>query len=345
MKHTHGGNIYTYKGCLDFSSNCNPLGTPASVKEAIRKSADVIMRYPQVDSEELGRAIAGYEGVGADQVICGNGAAEVIFLLCRALLPKNALLPAPTFAEYEQALVSVGAGIRYYPLREEQDFVLDEGILACLTPETDILFICNPNNPTGMLTDGALMRRILDRCRENGTFLAVDECFLDFVEEQEKYTLKECLDGYGNLLILKAFTKRCSMAGVRLGYALCGNTELLQKMRLQNQPWSVSTPAQMAGLAALGEAEFVRRGRETARIEAAYLTREMKALGLTVFPSRANYIFFKGPEDLFDQCLRRGILIRDCGNYEGLGKGYFRTAVRAHPDNEQLIRVLTDIRK
>ena len=345
MKHTHGGNIYTYRNCLDFSSNCNPLGTPDSVKEAIRKSADLIMHYPQVESGDLCSAIAAYEGVSEEQVICGNGAAEVIFSLCRALRPRKALLPAPTFAEYEQALTSVDAKILYFPLREEQDYILDETILDRLVPGIDMLFICNPNNPTGMLTDGALMRKLLEKCASNGIFLAADECFLDFVEGQENYTLKNYLDSFGNLLILKAFTKRYSMAGVRLGYGLCGNEELIRKMTFQNQPWNVSAPAQLAGLAALKEKEFVEQGRKMALSEAVYLKHAMKELGLQVFPSQANYIFFKGPEDLFRDCVEHGILIRDCSNYEGLTKGYYRIAVRSHTDNERLIRVFTEILK
>lgn len=147
MKHIHGGNVYQYQNCVDFSANCNPLGTPESVKNAIIESLSHINDYPQVGCAPLKEAIAQYEGVKTSEVICGNGAAELIFSLCRALKPKKALLPAPTFAEYEQALTSVGCSCSHFFLKEEQNFSMDDSFLKEISKEFNIIFLCNPNNP------------------------------------------------------------------------------------------------------------------------------------------------------------------------------------------------------
>lgn len=343
MKHIHGGNVYQYKNCVDFSANCNPLGTPESVKNAIIESLSHISDYPQVGCAPLRDAIAQYEGVKPSQVICGNGAAELIFSLCRALKPKKALLPAPTFAEYEQALTSVDCVCSHFFLKEETNFSMEASFLEEIKKGFDIIFLCNPNNPTGILTDRNFLMEILKTCREHSVFLVVDECFLDFVKEPEAYTLKENLKEYPNLFLLKAFTKRYAMAGVRLGYGLTANDDLLQKMEGVTQPWNVSGLAQAAGIAALKEREYVERGRETVFKELEFLKKEMEALGFTVFPSEANYIFFKGERNLFEKCVEKGVLIRDCSNYPGLESGYFRIAVKNHEDNKTLIRALKEI--
>ena len=170
-KHIHGGDVYKYRNCLDFSANLNPLGTPESVKKAIRDSLDHIAEYPQVGSELLREKIAEYEGVKTEEVICGNGAAEVIFTLCRAVNPKKALIPAPTFAEYGQALASTGCELEYYMLTENEGFMLGEAYLDILHKGLDMAFLCNPNNPTGMLIPHRLLKKIWRRAESWESFL------------------------------------------------------------------------------------------------------------------------------------------------------------------------------
>ena len=310
------------------------------MKKAICDSLDHIAEYPQVGSELLREKIAEYEGVKTEEVICGNGAAEVIFTLCRAVNPKKALIPAPTFAEYGQALASTGCELEYYMLTENEGFMLGEAYLDILHKGLDMAFLCNPNNPTGMLIPHRLLKKILEKSRKLGILLVVDECFLDFVKEPQEYSLKRSLSGFDNLFILKAFTKRYAMAGVRLGYGLCSNRVLLDKMERNVQPWNVSTMAQEAGIQALSETEYVEKGRQLVFRESQWLKEEMTRIGYKVFPSEANYIFFKGPEELFDFCLRKRIVIRDCSNYPGLTKGYYRIAVKKHEENVKLIEVL-----
>ena len=341
--HVHGGDIYHYDKCVDFSTNCNPLGTPEGIKEAVRSCLDQLHNYPEVGYEPLKKAIGDYEGVDPSWVICGNGAAELIFSICRAQKPRRALVTAPTFAEYEQALESVGCQVEHFFLAEEDGFRVGREFLDRLDERPDMVFLCNPNNPTGILMDRGFLMKILEKCADSGILLVVDECFLDFVEEPEKYTLKSALHSCGKLFLLKAFTKRYAMAGLRLGYGLCSDPSLLERMTAQNQPWNISTVAQAAGLAALKETDYVEAGRQLIFREAGYLKEGLSNLGLLVFPSETNYIFFKGPTNLFEACVGKNVLIRDCSNYPGLAKGYYRIAVRTHGENERLLQALEEI--
>lgn len=338
----HGGDIYRNPGCLDFSANINPLSMPASVREAAKRGIEESDHYPDVLCRKLVAAIAAKEQIPEEWVICGNGAADLIFSLCLAVKPKRALLPAPTFAEYEQALRSVDCEADFYYLEEQNGFVPDESVLERLTSDTDLFFLCNPNNPTGVLTPPSLLKEIAGVCRRQGILLVSDECFLDFLEEEEKYSYKEELKREGGIFLLKAFTKIYAMPGLRLGYGICREASLPGRMRKCMQPWNVSVPAQAAGLAALSETEYVRKTRSLIAQEKEYLLGALSGL-VTVYGSGANYIFFRSSETLYDDLHRKGILIRDCGNYRGLSRGYYRIAVRSHEENVRFVRAVQDV--
>ncbi len=340
LTQVHGGDIYRHKGVIDFSSNMNPLGTPEGVIRAAQESMTRISNYPDVFQTELIESIAAYEGVPAEQIICGNGAAELIFMFAAALRPKQALILAPTFAEYEQALHSAGCGVRLHTLREQNGFTLTESILGDINSRLDVVILCNPNNPTGRLVDPELLGRIIDRCKELGIWLMIDECFQDFCDAWTALSAKDRLADAPKLFLLKAFTKRYAMAGIRLGYGLCADEKMMDAMRRTVQPWNVSIPAQEAGIAALKETAYVEEARRIVKEERAFLKQELARLGFTVYDSMANYIFFRGPEGLVEHALKSGILIRDCSNYHGLGRGYYRVAVRRHEDNMKLIEAL-----
>lgn len=338
----HGGDVYRHPDVIDFSSNMNPLGTPESLKEAVTASMQYISRYPDVRCEKLICALSQYEGVAQEQLICGNGAADLIFSLVQSVKPKRALIQAPTFAEYAQALETVDCRVDYFDTSAD-GFCLSERYIEALEKKPDIVFLCNPNNPTGFLIDPELLTSIADICERQKTFLVVDECFQDFIPHEKQFTLKNRISDSRYLFVLKAFTKRYAMAGLRLGYGMTGNKELLSRMERITQPWNVSLPAQEAGLAALRENDYVEAGLNLVQTELRWLKEKMGGLGLKVYDSQANYVFFEGPADLKEQCLNRQILIRSCSNYPALGEGFFRIAVRNHEDNEKLIQVLADI--
>ena len=350
MKHelTHGGDWAGFalahgRPPLDFSANISPLGVPPGVQAALRDAAAQADRYPDPLCRDLRAALADHEGVPAERILCGNGAADLIFRAVLARRPRRALVTAPTFAEYETALETVGCTVERFVLRAENSFALDSGFPNAITPETDMVFLCEPNNPTGVTTDPALLTRILERCRETGALLVLDECFGDFLDAPEAHTRKGDLEKFPNLLLLKAFTKLYAMAGVRLGYALCADTELLERMRLAGQPWAVSSLAQAAGAAALRETDYVRRVREMTAAERPWLFQQLTTLGLRVIPGEANYLLFQSPRPLTEPLARQGILLRNCGNYVGLDETWYRTAVRTPAENQRLVEALREV--
>ncbi|MCI8993311.1 MAG: aminotransferase class I/II-fold pyridoxal phosphate-dependent enzyme [Eubacterium sp.] len=344
MQYIHGGDIYSRRIKIDFSANINPLGTPPEVIAAARDSMDRIGHYPDSSCRRLIHALSEYERLSERYFICGNGAAELIFNAVQALLPKRALLAAPAFLEYEQALRTVGCRISHWIAQRENGYRITEEFLTYITPETDIIFLCNPNNPTGALLEPQLLERIIRKCRQTRTMLILDECFLDLTTEHKKRTkTQEVQNGNTNLLILKAFTKQYAMAGLRLGYAVSANGELLEKMKGIRQPWSVSIPAQEAGIAALGQREYLRKSVELITQERKFLSDGLKQAGCQVYDGTANFLFFESRPDLWEKCLERGILIRDCSNYQGLSKGSFRIAVRGRQENLCLLQALEEI--
>ena len=340
----HGGDIYSKKhieNLVDFSANINPFGMPESVKQAIIENVDLYTNYPDPLCRELREAIAINEGCRMDNVICGNGAADIIFKIAIAIKPKKALLLAPTFAEYEEAIKLVNGEIDYYRLTEENDFNIKKDILDKINDTVDIMFICNPNNPTGLAIRKEEMINIVEKCKKCNTILVVDECFIDFLVNEEEYSISKYIDKYDNLIILKAFTKIYAMAGIRLGYMLSSNNELNKNISNIGQPWSVSTIASKCGVAALKEREFVNETKKYIAKNREYLICELRKLGLKVIDGKANYLLFKAEnKDLKLKLEEEGILIRSCNNYIGLDSTYYRIAVKSEIDNERLIKAL-----
>jgi len=349
MKLIHGGDIYTKRDIegdrlIDFSANINPLKMPKAVKEAIINNIDEYINYPDPLCRELREAISEFENVDKNYITCGNGAADIIFRIVLALKPKSALLLAPTFAEYEEALKLSECKINYYDLEEKNNFSIGKDILDRITKDIDVMFLCNPNNPTGISINYKVMLKIANKCKANKVTLIVDECFVDFIEDEENVSIAKYIKEYKNIIILKAFTKMYAMAGIRLGYMLCSNEEVNNKMLKVSQPWSVSTVASKAGVAALKEKEFVLKTKKYIKENREYLIEELTSLGFKVFKSKTNFILFKSENtEIKGNLEKKGILIRSCSNYRNLGEEYFRIAVKSEEDNKLFIKTLKDI--
>ena len=220
---------------------------------------------------------------------------------------------------------------------------MTEDFLNELSPETDIVFLCSPSNPAGQAIDRGLLLKIADRCEGDGIRLVVDECFIDFLAEPEDYTMEKMTEKYSCLFVVQAFTKIHAIPGLRLGYGITSDETLLEKMQQVRQPWSVSIPAQEAGIAALGDGERVYAARELTGRERMRMEKKLSGWGVEVIPSQANFILMHSPYDLFRLLKDRGILIRDCSNYSGLGRGWYRTAVRRGEENDRLLEAVRQI--
>lgn len=344
MTFEHGGDLVSarknYSGeILDLSVNINPLGPPAQVMRAARDALEQVTAYPDPLCRELRQAIAQKDGVSPEQIFCGNGAAEVIFRLALTLQPKTALLTAPTFAEYEGALVQTGCHCRFHVLRRENNFDVTQDILEDIQRPVELVVLCSPNNPTGRMISEELLLRILKRCREIGAALMVDECFLPLAREGRG--MAPYLAQYPELFLLRAFTKTYAIPSLRLGYGL-GAPERIERLMAWGPCWNVSGIAQAAGLACCALPQWPEKGRELLECQRPLLKQGLEKLGCQVVPSQANYLLFRlpGVPDLKERLLLRGVLVRSCANYRGLGPDWYRVAVRSEDDNNRFLRIM-----
>lgn len=338
QQNPHGGDVYAAPVLLDFSANINPFGTPPAVLDAMQRALPLVRQYPDPYCRALRAAIAAHENVRPLDVLCGSGAAELIYAFCDAVRARNALTLAPTFSEYAAAFCHFGGQMHTFPLHWEDGFLPQHTLLQAIEElHPDVLFLCTPNNPTGRLFPQALLREVLALCHRRNIRVLLDECFLDFTEGQ---SMKEQLQDDPQLLILKAFTKSYALAGVRLGYCLSADHALLERMSAAVQPWNVSVLAQSAGAAALQQTEFLLNTRAYLPPQRAYLQKVLVEAGCWVCPSDANYLLFQGPVGLDDALRKEKIAIRSCANYPGLGPGWYRIAVRLQAENEAFAAAL-----
>lgn len=341
----HGGNIYTEQtnapDLLDFSANINPFGVPESVKQAIFAAIPTLVHYPDPQQTALTQAIATHHALQPEQIVCGNGGADVLFRALQCLHPKRALLPVPSFLEYETALQEIGCSVIYWQM--SPNLTITDVILPELqTGQYDCLMLCNPNNPTGTLLQKSQLLPILDCCLQNGIRVILDECFCDMTSEAQQASLLASCTAYPNVFFLKSLTKRFAIPGLRLGYGVCADTALIKKVRQTGQPWSVNTLAAAAGIAALQDTAYQQQFQTFLEQEQPAFYHALQAIPtLQVWKPAANFIFFRAAcTDLQERLLHRHILIRHCENYVGLDATYYRTAIRSHAENQILLQAL-----
>lgn len=350
----HGGNTQeiarkyniNVEEIIDFSANINPLGLSKCIKKAIIKAIDKVEKYPDITYYDLKNSIGEFEKINNESIILGNGAAEVIFNIVRAIKPRKALLPAPTFSEYEEAILSIDGEINYYILNEENNFQLDDGFIESIQVDVDIVFICNPNNPTGVLTNSNFIERVLNKALNTNTKVVIDESFLDFVEDNNKYSSKELLENYNNLIIVKSLTKFFAIPGIRIGYGLLYDKEIMRNINKITVPWSINAIANEAIIQGLKENEYIEKSVKNVKEEKEYLYKALKKIDyIKVFEPSVNFIMFKllKDVDLKEILIKKKLLIRSCDNYIGLSNKFYRVAVRTRKENEKLIDELQNI--
>lgn len=333
--YTHGGDVYRNPIEYDFSINVNPLGMPLASIQAAHEGVVLTGRYPDYKAEQLCHAIAKAKQIPADRIIPGNGAAELLYALGQTI-PGKALTLAPTFTGYAEAVAAGGGELTY--ASDEQE------LLAKLDDSIRLVFLCNPNNPTGTLLTREQILRVLAKAEAMQAYVCVDECFLPFLEEEASHSMLPYLTKHTRLLVLRAFTKIYCMAGLRLGYLACGDTELQSRIRAKLQPWNTSIPAQLAGIAALSDTEYLAKTRENLQAERAYLVPRLRELVAEVYDGYGNFLLFRDEPDLKERMLEVGVLIRACGDFEGLDDTYFRIGIRSHSENQEFIRRLARVK-
>lgn len=394
MNYVHGGDVYRRAVDLDYSVNINPLGMPPRACAAAKHGVDQSTAYPDWKVEKLRDAVVSFLNrkfapAAPEWISFGNGAADLIYRLMQVLRPQQVVVAAPAFAEYSVAAERVGAQVVPVYLPEAADFSFTPAVEARFiraieaAPSGSAVFLCNPNNPDGNVIRAEVLQRIAAACEAHRSWLIVDECFLPFLHSEINYSMVPSLRAFPHLVILRAFTKIYGMPGLRLGYMLTAAQVLTDAVRATMTPWEINLPAQLAGVAALKESEFVEKTRTLIRAERAFLVQTLPTLPYVekvyVPESDANFILFRTAwngqpvedvkedktahtqplknssgeserrqkaeqmaelhsVDLKGLLLERGVLIRACGNYEGLDERYYRICVRTHEENLELIQ-------
>lgn len=331
----------TPEGFTDLSINTNPLGIPKNVYSAIAESFKLCSFYPDEKCASLSKAIAEHFNVEQEQVLCAGGVDDAVYRIIYALKPKKAVIMVPTYEDYEKALITADCSVNHYKMKKENKFQATETIIDVLTDETDILFLCNPNNPTGHVMEPELMIKIVEHCKAKNIITVVDESFIEFLDEPEKYSLTSSINNYPNLLIINGFTKIYAMPGLRLGYCISNNQQLFNKIFLSGQPYNISIPSQAAGIAALEDEAYISATRDLIGIEKSWLIKELTKLGIEVWGSSANYLFFPSPvQGLREMLIDYKVLLRNCDNFIGLDSEYCRAAIKTHEENKHFIDIL-----
>ncbi|MBU2568201.1 MAG: threonine-phosphate decarboxylase CobD [Elusimicrobia bacterium] len=328
---------------VDFSSNINPAGYPRGTGGIIKKSIKSIVRYPDPDCTRLRNGLSGVLGVSPGNIAVGNGAIEFIYLIPQMLGVKRALIPVPSFNEYEASVKIQNGKCIFFRTHEEKNYKLDVDALKKRIPGVDLVFICNPNNPTGSILNKDELLYILKACRMHGVFLCIDEVFIDFADDIKGAAVPDSVRTEKNVLLVRSMTKLFAIPGLRLGYLVSGR-ETIDRINDCRPPWSVNTLAQSVASELLKDKEFVQRSRECVRREKDFLTGCLKNIkGIEPFPSQANFILCKlkagrmNSRRLSEKLARKGILIRDCSDFRGLNEKFIRLAVKGRKENQMLV--------
>lgn len=335
---------------ISFSANVNPLGISPRLKQTLSEHLDVITTYPDREYTSLRNCIADYVHSEGDNIIVGNGSTELISLFIQIEHPKKAMIIGPTYSEYEREIFLGGGTTHYYPLKEKDDFKLDlNDFTARLNESIDLLVICNPNNPTSSAISRQDMRRILDVCKQYDIFVMVDETYVEFADNVKDTTSIPLTNYYNNIIILRGTAKFFASPGLRLGYAVTGNHDLIKSMNTRKNPWTINSLAVIAGELMFTDNDYIRKTRELILAERNRIYELFQTSGdFKVYPPNANFMLAKilpeelTSQDLFDRAIRLGMMIRDCSTFPFLDQKYIRFCFMMPEDNDRLAKCLLE---
>ncbi len=354
--HFHGSDLekiqeiygISKENIISFSANVNPLGISPNLKQALSEHLDAITTYPDREYTSLRNCIADYIHSEKDNIIVGNGSTELISLFIQIEHPKKAMVIGPTYSEYEREIYLGGGTTHYYPLLEKDNFMpnLDD-FTGRLNESIDLLVICNPNNPTSSAISRKEMRRILDVCKQYDIFVMVDETYVEFADNMEEITSVPLTNYYNNIIILRGTSKFFAAPGLRLGYAVTGNHDLIKSINTRKNPWTINSLAVIAGELMFADKEYIEKTRTLIAKERARIYKRITESGdFKAYPPSANFLLAKilkediTSQDLFDRAIRQGMMIRDCSTFPFLDQKYIRFCFMNPQDNDRLLSCL-----
>lgn len=333
---------------VSFSANVNPLGVSPLLRTALAEKIDVITSYPDREYTSLRKCIAAYCGTDFENIIVGNGSTELISLFIQIEHPAKAIIIGPTYSEYEREISLGGGTTLYYPLREKDNFKLNvEDFITHLNESIDLLVVCNPNNPTSSCITRKDMRHILDACKEHDIYVMIDETYVEFAENMEEIDSVPLTNYYNNLVILRGTSKFFASPGLRLGYAITGNRDLIKAINTRKNPWTINSLAVVAGETMFSDQEYIRSTKELISSERTRIYQTLSACpDYKVYQPSGNFMLVRilrdnlTSQDLFDRAIRRKMMIRDCSTFPFLDDKYIRLCVMKPEDNDRLLKCL-----
>lgn len=356
--HFHGSDLEkieaTYhinkEDITSFSANVNPLGVSPKLKRGLTDQIDAITSYPDREYTSLRKCIGEYVHTDYNNIIVGNGSTELISLFIQIKKPKKAVMIGPTYSEYEREVSLGGGSSLYFRLDETNDFKLNVDALEKeLKEDVDLLVICNPNNPTSSAIYRDDMRKILDICKQRDIFVMVDETYVEFAKDMDKITSIPLTEYYNNILILRGISKFFAAPGLRLGYAICGNADLLKEINKRKNPWTINTLAVVAGEIMFTDEDYIRDTKELISSERERICGILsECKNIRVFPPVANFVLIKilkedlTAMDLFESAIRKGLMIRDCSTFPFLDNRFIRFCFMSKEKNDELLAVLLE---
>lgn len=338
----------TPKEIIKFGANVNPLGLSQKVKDNLAVHLDLISSYPDRNYTSLKKTIGEYCGADPCHIVVGNGSTELISLLISQRKAKKALVLGPTYSEYARELSLTGGEISYYNLKESENFIFDvQDFLHHLSDDTDLVILCNPNNPTSSAICGNDIEQILDFCRRKNIFVMIDETYVEFVPNVSRITAVPLTAGYDNLMVIRGVSKFFAAPGLRFGYGITSNEAFLKALLIHQNPWSLNSIGAYAGELMLTDKEYIQRTRNLICSERERICQMLKNIpGIRIYPAYGNFILVRLLKpgitsfDLFEAAIRRKMMIRDCSSFESLEGEYVRFCIMMPEDNDRLIECI-----
>ena len=375
MSKIHGGNIFQFAHeqriepyeVVDFSANINPLGPSQRGLDALNAQLRYISHYPDATNDDVLNAIADTYGMDKHQIIVGNGAAELLYAICRLPGYTGAFVPAPGFSEYKEALEASKIPVRdiFYRPREDDNgkpyfevpYLALETFAAELKGQDGriIVFLGNPNNPDGTLLDKDHIRTVASMLKDANSLLVIDESFIDFVGndplQDNEHSMRSLVNEFDNIIVVHSFTKFYAVPGLRIGAAFTNET-LITQLQQYIPSWSVNTLAQAYTKAALNDVDYIKRTKQELNEERVFMYNALDAIeGITVYPPSANFILFQVNQEgitanyINEELKKYNMIVRNCDSYVGLTNHWVRIAIKDHDTNIKLVDKLTNILK
>lgn len=335
---------------LPYAGNVNPLGMSPLAKETLIEYIDAVESYPERDYARLRTALGNYCDVDMENIILGNGTSELIRVALDTLKPKKTLIVGPTYSEYKTAAALAGSEVEMYMLDQLDDFELDiQKFTEHLYESLDLVIICNPNNPTGKAIRKDDMSVIADACAKLNIFVMVDETYVEFVQDVPLISSMALTKSFDNILVLRSTSKFFSTPGLRLGYAATKNKEFLAATDNKKIPWNINSLASIASVM-FSDEHYINLTSSLIQTERNLVYSALcSRKSIKVFKPDANFVLIKllkedqTATEVFEYCLKKGFMIRDCTDYEGLGEKYVRFCFLKPEQNDRMVNTILEI--